>query len=145
MSKFLKFIVNLVVICVVLVALALIVPPLAGIDTFMIDDVCIDSNLPMGSVTYAKKVKSENLKTGDKVVIRDGKQVYEYQIADMDATAGSYTLKDAHNKKAEDQTMALGSTISKPVLTLSLIHILRTKAIAVRQWLCVFSGYSMSF
>lgn len=121
MSKFLKFIVNLIVICVVLVAGMLIVPPLLGVDTFMIDDVSIDSNLPMGSVTYAKRVKRENLSAGDKIMIQDGKQIYEYQIADMDATAGSYTLKNPRNSKSEDQTVALTATVAKPVLTVPFI------------------------
>lgn len=121
MSKFLKFIVNLIVICVVLVAGMLIAPPLLGVDTFMIDDVSIDSNLPMGSVTYAKRVKKENLSAGDKIMIQDGKQIYEYQIADMDTTAGSYTLKNPHNSKAEEQTVALTATVAKPVLTVPFI------------------------
>ena len=38
MSKFLKFIVNLVVICAILVAAALLVPPFAGVNTVMNDN-----------------------------------------------------------------------------------------------------------
>lgn len=76
MSKFLKFIVNLIVLCAVVVALALLVPPLAGVKTVMIDDGEKDTNLPLGSVTYGKGIPVEDLKEGDKIVITGSGSAY---------------------------------------------------------------------
>ena len=56
MSKFLKFIVNLVVICAILVAAALLVPPFAGVNTVMNDNSSKETNLPVGSVAYGREI-----------------------------------------------------------------------------------------
>lgn len=62
MSKFLKFIVNLVVICAILVAAALLVPPFAGVNTVMNDNSSKDTNLPVGSVAYGREIDAASLK-----------------------------------------------------------------------------------
>ena len=46
MSKVLKFIVNLVVLLSIVVAVALLVPPLLGVDTVINDNSNIETNLP---------------------------------------------------------------------------------------------------
>ena len=51
MSKFLKFIVNLFLTLAILTAVAILVPPLLGINTTIVDSAGMDTNLPLGSVT----------------------------------------------------------------------------------------------
>lgn len=121
MSKFLKILVNLIVICAILVACALVVPPLVGVNTVMIDKTSIETNLPVGSVTYSKSVDVADIKTGDKVLVDNGTQTYAYIIKDMDATAGSYTVVDASDQKKETQTITLRNTAVKMVLTIPYI------------------------
>lgn len=59
MSKFLKFIVHFIVICTIICVVGLAVPPFLGITTEILDDSSKETNLPMGSVTYAIPVKTE--------------------------------------------------------------------------------------
>ena len=70
MSKFLKLIVDLVIICTILIAAALLVPPLAGVKTVMNDNSTAETNLPVGSVAYGKQTDAVNLKKGQKIVIQ---------------------------------------------------------------------------
>ena len=67
MSKVLKFIVNLVVLLSIVVAAALLVPPLLGVDTVINDNSNIETNLPVGAVAYGRQVDTEKLKKEDKI------------------------------------------------------------------------------
>ena len=71
MSKFLKFIVHFVVICTILCVVALAVPPFFGVTTEIRDDSTIESNLAMGSVTYAIPVKTEEAALGTPILVND--------------------------------------------------------------------------
>ena len=53
MSKVLKFIVHLVVICTLICVLGLVLPPFFGVRTVIVDKSGDATNLPVGSVTYA--------------------------------------------------------------------------------------------
>lgn len=121
MSKFLKFIVNLVVICAILVAAALLVPPLAGVKTVMIDGSGSETNLPQGSVTYGQSAQVSQLGEGDKVLVENGTSVYEYVIEEIDATAGTYTMSDPYDKGAEEQSVKLSGQVAKSIVTVPYI------------------------
>ena len=54
MSKFLKFIVNLFLTLAIIVTAGIIVPPLLGVNTTIVDTASMDTNLPLGSVTYSR-------------------------------------------------------------------------------------------
>ena len=45
MGRFLKWIVNIILLCAIVIAAALLIPPLAGVTTAMIDEVDMDTNL----------------------------------------------------------------------------------------------------
>ena len=64
MSKFLKVIVNLVIIAAIVVAAALLIPPFAGVYTVMNDNTETDTNLPVGSVAYERVPVPVNWKSG---------------------------------------------------------------------------------
>ena len=66
-QNFLKLIVDLVIICTILIAAALLVPPLAGVKTVMNDNSTAETNLPVGSVAYGKQTDAVNLKKGQKI------------------------------------------------------------------------------
>lgn len=121
MSKFLKFIVNFIVFCTIVVAAALLVPPLAGVHTVMIDDTGMDTNLPMGSVTYSRSVEPDKLKEGDSILIATGAQTYNYIVSKMDNTAKSYTVTDKYNKGNPEQTITIQSAVPKVVITIPYI------------------------
>ena len=95
MSKFLKFIVHFVVICTILCVVALAVPPFFGVTTEIRDDSTIESNLAMGSVTYAIPVKTEEAALGTPILVNDeDNAVYRYTLASADVENGTGTAMD---------------------------------------------------
>ena len=121
MSKVLKFIVNLVVLLSMVVAVALLVPPLLGVDTVINDNSNIETNLPVGAVAYGRQVDTEKLKKEDKILYMEGSAQYVYEIQDMDTTAGSYKVKDVYNKNNDAESITLQDKVSKAVITIPFI------------------------
>ena len=121
MSKVLKFIVNLVVLLSIVVAAALLVPPLLGVDTVINDNSNIETNLPVGAVAYGRQVDTEKLNKGDKILYMEGSAQYVYEIQDMDTTAGSYKVKDVYNKNNDAESITLQDKVSKAVITIPFI------------------------
>lgn len=122
MSKFLKFIVDLVIICTILIAAALLVPPLAGVKTVMNDNSTAETNLPVGSVAYGKQTDAVNLKKGQKIVYTKNNQAYVYEISDVsDAENDTYLVKDAYDKKAEERSVELSGDVMKLSFVVPLI------------------------
>lgn len=114
MSKFLKFIVDLVIICTILIAAALLLPPLAGVKTVMNDNSTAETNLPVGSVAYGKQTDAVNLKKGQKIVYTKNNQAYVYEISDVsDASNDTYLVKDAYDKKAKERSVELSGDVMK--------------------------------
>ena len=121
MSKVLKFIVNLVVLLSIVVAAALLVPPLLGVDTVINDNSNIETNLPVEAVAYGRQVDTEKLKKEDKILYMEGSAQYVYEIQDMDTTAGSYKVKDVYNKNSDAESITLQDKVSKAVITIPFI------------------------
>ena len=84
MSKFLKFIVHFIVICTIICVVGLAVPPFLGITTEILDDSSKETNLPMGSVTYAIPVKTEEAAVGDSILYQGDSKAYKYMITEID-------------------------------------------------------------
>ena len=121
MSRFLKIIVNLVVLAAILVAAALLVPPFAGVDTVMNDNTETDTNLPVGSVAYGRTVKASTLEKGDRIIYSEGASDYIYEITDMDASAGAYKVKDIYNSNSDEETLTIQKSVPKLVLVVPFI------------------------
>ena len=64
MSKFLKFIVHFVVVCTIILVIAMAIPPFFGVTTLIVDSSDEVTNLPLGSVTYAIPVRTEEITVG---------------------------------------------------------------------------------
>ena len=122
MSKFLKLIVDLVIICTILIAAALLVPPLAGVKTVMNDNSTAETNLPVGSVAYGKQTDAVNLKKGQKIVYTKNNQAYVYEISDVsDSENDTYLVKDAYDKKTEERSVELSGDVMKLSFVVPLI------------------------
>lgn len=122
MSKFLKFIIHLVIFATIICILALVVPPFCGITTAVVETPEEETNLPLGSVTYAKNVDVQSLKPGDSVLYQ-GKdsQTYRYTIKAEGTEKGIYTVSDPTDPKAEDQTITLRNQAPKIIITIGYI------------------------
>ena len=87
MSKFLKFIVHFIVICTIVCVVGLAVPPFLGITTEIMDDSTKETNLPIGSVTYAIPSKTADAKVGDFIL-------YQGDSSDPSAEVITVEVKD---------------------------------------------------
>ena len=100
MSKFLKFIVHLIMICTIVCVLGLVLPPFFGINTVIVDDADMTTNLPVGSVTYAIPEKAADVYVGESSLVQDEGNTYCYDIAtvDLGSKTGTVTDPDAPDK-----------------------------------------------
>lgn len=119
MSKFLKCVVNIIMILAILVAGGLLIPPFAGVTTVIVDDVNMDTNLSKGSVTYALNKDSADLKKGNKVLVNEESGRYVYEVTAVDGEA--YTLEDKLSTDGQTQERTTRSMVKKVVLTVPFI------------------------
>ena len=94
MARFLKWIVNIILLLSIVVAGALLIPPLAGVTTVIIDEVDMDTNLGKGSVTYAIDDKVTELEIGDDVLVSENDSNYVYRVKSIDTSDGTCVLED---------------------------------------------------
>ena len=118
MAKFLKFIVNTIMILAIVVAASLLIPPFAGVTTVIVDDIEMETNLEIGSVTYAWGVDAGELKVGDKVLLQDdGDMLYT-----ISSVAGSdFVLEDKLSTDGAMITQNLQGSVDKVVLTVPVL------------------------
>ncbi len=121
MSKFLKFIVHLVILLAIVDVLALAVPPFLGINTAIIDGTKKESNMPLGSVTYAKPVSVNELREGDSVLVQEGSSVYRYKINSIDGSSGVFNVYDQTDVEAGEKSITLRNTAPKVIITIGYI------------------------
>lgn len=121
MSKFLKVIVNLFLVCAILIAGAILVPPLLGVSTTVVDSASMDTNLSIGSVTYSQDVNVADIAIGDKILVESDAKVYAYVVESADAGAGNYIVTDPTDSQADPEEITLRNTALKVVLTIPFI------------------------
>lgn len=121
MSKVLKFIVHFVVICTILSILALALPPFFGVTTEIRDHADQESNLPMGSVTYAIPVKSSEMTVGDRILAQKDDNAWRYDIASIDLASGTGTAVNPDALEESPVNLSIGEYMPKVVVTIPLI------------------------
>lgn len=121
MSKFLKVIVNLFLVFAILVAGAILVPPVLGVSTTMIDSASMDTNLPVGSITYSQNVSVSDIVVGDKLLMEGDNSVYVYVVESADAVTGKFAVLDETSHQTETQEHTLRNEALKVVLTVPFI------------------------
>ena len=121
MSKFLKAIVNIVLLVAILSAGALLIPPLLGVMT-KVSDGTGNTNLSQGSVTYATSTQASQLETGDRILQDDSSGSYVYTVTSIAADTSTYTLTDEVSGDTQEQQLSGG--VQKVVLTVPVIGML---------------------
>lgn len=119
MSKFLKVVVNIILLCAIVVAGGLLIPPFAGVTTVIVDDVDMDTNLAKGSVTYALDKGDSEFKTGGKVLVYEGDGQYVYEVTGV--SGNTYTLEDKLSTDGGTKEMSLGSSAKRVLFTVPFI------------------------
>ena len=65
------------------------------------DDSGKETNLPMGSVTYAIPVKIKEAAVGDSILYQTDSKAYRYMITEMDKKNHIFKVIDSSDKNAE--------------------------------------------
>ncbi len=134
MSKFLKFIIHLVIVCAIVCALGLVLPPFFGVRTVVRDDVEEASNLPVGSVTYAIPVAIDDVKIGDPILVEEDGSTYRYVVESIQKDTGTGTVTNPSVTNGQSQTIAVNIAqgyVPKVVITIGYVGYLQiaTKSI----------------
>ena len=116
MSKFLKFIVGLILVVFIAAGAALIVLQFVGnVDTIIVQDGMV-SNKTIGTVIYAEKESTNDIQVGDKVVDMDADSLYVHEVVAFD-----YGTSTAQVTGGPDTTVRLGDAFTRAVFTVPLI------------------------
>ncbi len=116
MSKFLKFIIGLILVVFIGAGAALIVPQFVGnVDTIIVQDGMI-SNKSIGSVIYARKEKTSDIQVGDKVVDMDNASLYIHEVVSFD-----HGTNTAQVTGGTETTVRLGDAFTRAIFTVPLI------------------------
>lgn len=118
MSKFLKVLVNSILILAIIVAGGLLIPPFAGVTTVIVDDEGMDTNLSMGSVTYAVALK-DNPGEGSKVLLSEGEGQYVYKVQSVDGN--NCILEDKLSTDGGTIEHTVSTTMKKVILTIPFV------------------------
>ncbi len=113
MSKFLKFVVNVFLIFAIFAAAAILIPPLTGVTTTIVDTPTMNTNLPYGSITYSTEVSVSEVAVGDEVLKENNAATYAYEIISVEGSEGSYIVHDIYDAEAADEEIVLRNTVSK--------------------------------
>lgn len=121
MSKFLKFIVHLVIFCTIICVLALTIPPFLGVYTAINDGTYEDTNLPMGSVTYAKEASLGELTRGDSILVQEEGNVYRYYVQDVDTENQTCTVVNSVSTSDDELSIKVKNAAPKVIITIGII------------------------
>lgn len=137
MSRFLKIVVNVVLVCALLSAAALLVPSLVGVEMNIIESDRVETNLSVGSVVYGRMKDLKDIKFGDDVFIKDtdGSE-YLYRVNAVDAENGTVVLKDARNDAA-DTVEKEASSLCVAIVTVPVLGYLAVAASSVKGWVII--------
>ena len=137
MSKFLKVIVNLVLVCALLSAAALLVPSLVGVEMNIIENDRVETNLSVGTVVYGQTKSLQDVEFGDNVFVEeaDGSK-YLYRVNAVDAENGTVVLKDARNDAAQTVEKNV-SSLRVAYVTVPVLGYLAVAAGSVKGWVII--------
>lgn len=137
MSKFLKIIVNMVLVCAFLSAAALLVPSLLGVEMNIIENDRAETNLSVGSVVYGQSKSLQDVEFGDNVFVEDADgSKYLYRVNAVDAESDTVVLKDARNEAAQTVEKTL-SSVCVVYVTVPVLGYLAVAAGTVKGWVII--------
>lgn len=119
MSKFLRVLVRIILILLILCGAALLLPPLFGIDTVVIQNA--SSNLDRGTVVYARAVAPSGLENGDRFLhAGENDEIDSYIVKEYDSSDDVIIASESADA-AEQKLQANGDTVRKIVFTVPFI------------------------
>ena len=121
MSKFLKFIVHFAVICTIVCVLGLALPPFFGVRTVIMDSTDKATNLPLGSVTYAIPVRTEEVTAGSPILVQEDGKTYKYNLVSVNRENNTGTVIDTTTSAQESITVSVKNWVPKIVIMIPFV------------------------
>ena len=126
MSKFLKFIVHFVIICTIALILGMALPPFFGVTTVIVDSTDKATNLPMGSITYAIPVKTEEVTAGTPILVKKDSMTYRYNLVNVNRENNTGTVIDSSASAQSNITVSVKNWVQKVVVTIPFVGYILT-------------------
>ena len=128
MSKFLKFIVHFVIVCTIVLILGMALPPFFGVTTVIVDSADKASNLPMGSVTYAIPVRTEEVMkvAGTPILVKKDSMTYRYNLINVDTSNNTGTVIDPSASAQSNIMVSVKNWVPKVVVTIPFVGYILT-------------------
>jgi hypothetical protein len=119
MSKFLRILVRIILILLIACGAALLLPPLFGIDTVVVQNA--SGNLDRGTVVYARSTAPADLVSGDRFLhAGDNDEIDSYIVKEYDS-ADDVIIASESADASEQKLQANGDTVRKIVFTVPFI------------------------
>ena len=119
MSRVLKIIVNVILICAIATAAALLIPSVLDVPMAVVDDVNMDTNLPVGSVTYAREKQASQVEAQDELLISQEGSRYVYEVQSVNGE--TCTVVDNRSGDGTTQEITIPSVVDEVVITIPFI------------------------
>lgn len=126
MSKFLKFIVHFVIVCTIVLILGMALPPFFGVKTVIVDSSEKVTNLPMGSVTYAIPVRTEEVTAGTPILVKKDNETYRYNLVNVNRETNTGTAIDPTASAQENIMVSVKNWVPKVVVTIPVVGYILT-------------------
>lgn len=126
MSKILKFIVHFVIICTIALILGMALPPFFGVTTVIVDSTDKATNLPMGSITYAIPVKTEEVTAGTPILVKKDSMTYRYNLVNVNRENNTGTVIDSSASAQSNITVSVKNWVQKVVVTIPFVGYILT-------------------
>lgn len=118
MSKVFKVIVNIIIIVCILSVVALVVPPLVGVEE-SISRPQMDTNVSEGTVLYGTKLPVSMTSAGDEIVYEGDGYLYLYKINEVDSANGEVHV--VNEVSGEQSVLQISKSVNKKVLAVPFI------------------------
>lgn len=137
MSRVLKVLINIILACALISAALLLVPSFLGIETIIIQNSRVETNLAVGSVTYGRERPIAEVKVGDSIYVenKDGSE-YLYKVNAVDAGTGTLVLGNPSDRGAESQEAVMDKACVR-IVTIPLIGYLAAMAGSIKGWIII--------
>lgn len=137
MSRVLKILINIILACALISAALLLVPSFMGVETIIIQNKRVETNLAVGSVTYGKERPIAEVKVGDSIYVenKDGSE-YLYKVDAVDAGTGTLIIRDASDSSAESTEVVMEKACVR-LVTIPVIGYLAAMAGSVKGWIII--------
>ena len=113
--------VHFFVISTIVCVLGLALPPFFGVRTVIMDSSDKATKLPVGSVTYAIPVKTEDVAAGTPILVQEDGRSYRYNLVSVNRENNTGTVIDTTTSAQQNITVSVKNWVPKIVVTIPFV------------------------